>query len=86
MTRNDIVLDIDLLSADDDLKLATAIDTFLENQQLLGQACSEAISIMVRTTFGPSGQRQKSVVFEDKRMAESFFSFWLDQRDTITAS
>ncbi len=86
MTKNDIVLDIDLLSADDDLKLATAIDTFLEDQQALGQACSDAISVMVRTTFGPSGQRQKSVVFEDKTLAESFFSFWLDQRDTISAA
>ncbi len=86
MTRNDIVLDIDIRSADDDVKLATAIDVFLENHEALGQACSEAISVMVRTTFGPSGQRQKSVVFEDKRLAESFFSFWLDQRDTITAA
>lgn len=86
MTRTDIVLDIDIVSADDDMKLATAIDTFLEDQQAQGQACSEAISVMVRTTFGPSGQRQKSVVFEDKSLADSFFSFWLDQRDTISAA
>lgn len=81
----DIVLDIDLVGADDDLKLATAIDTFLANQEALGQACSEAISLMVRTSFGPAGQLQKSVVFEDKTLADSFFSFWMNQRDAVPA-
>ena len=76
----DIVLDVRLNSADEDVRLSEAIDSFLSLQALGGHADGFDLDLMVRTVFGPGGERLKQIIFQHHELANAFSSFWTNFR------
>ncbi len=72
----DIVLDVRLVSDDEDARLSAAIDSFVSMHEsgLHGDAFD--LDLMVRTVFGPGGERLKQIIFQQHDLAEAFHSFW----------
>jgi len=72
----DIVLDVELMNEDEDIRLSAAIDSFLSMQQSSAPAGGFDLDLMVRTVFGPGGERLKQIVFQQHDLAEAFHHFW----------
>ncbi|MFN7169293.1 MAG: hypothetical protein ACK4NV_19775 [Pannonibacter sp.] len=72
----DIVLDFELDGDDDDIRLSEAIDSFLTLQDSRAQEEAFDLDLMVRTVFGPGGERLKRLVFQQRDIANAFDSFW----------
>lgn len=72
----DIVLDFELDGEDADVQLSEAIDTFLTLQESAVRDAPFDLDLMVRTVFGPSGERLKRLVFQQREIANAFDSFW----------
>lgn len=72
----DIVLDFELDGDDDDIRLSKAIDSFLTLQDARAQEEAFDLDLMVRTVFGPGGERLKRLVFQRRDIANAFDSFW----------
>ncbi|MBA3067939.1 MAG: hypothetical protein FP825_05580 [Hyphomonas sp.] len=72
----DIVLDFELDSEDADVQLSEAIDTFLTLQESAVRDDPFDLDLMVRTVFGPGGERLKRLVFQQREIANAFDSFW----------
>ncbi|HRJ02725.1 MAG TPA: hypothetical protein PKV67_18440 [Hyphomonas sp.] len=68
----DFVLDVELMDEDEDVRLSEAIDTFVEIQSLR----AVDLDLMVRTVFGPGGERLKQLIFQQNDIAQAFHSFW----------
>lgn len=75
----DVIVDFDVASSDEDLRLAAVIDAFVEKQDALGSVDPSALDLMVRTAFGPAGERLKQLIFQSQEMAEAFCSFWMSE-------
>lgn len=72
----DIVLDLEMDGEDDDVRLSEAIDSFLNLQASRGRDNGFDLDLMVRTVFGPGGERLKQLVFQQRDIANAFRSFW----------
>lgn len=72
----DFVLDVELMNEDEDVRLAQAIDTFIEIQDRRAGSEGFDLDLMVRTVFGPGGERLKQLVFQRRDIAQAFNSFW----------
>jgi len=72
----DIVLDVALKNEDEDMRLSAAIDSFVTLQQSTGNAGAFDLDLMVRTVFGPGGERLKQIIFQQHDLAEAFNAFW----------
>lgn len=72
----DIVLDFELDGDEDDVRLSAAIDSFLMIQDSEDRADPFDLDLMVRTVFGPGGERLKRLVFQKVDIANAFDSFW----------
>jgi hypothetical protein len=72
----DIVLDVQLRSEAEDVRLAEALDSFVAMQAASPAAESFDLDLMVRTVFGPGGERLKQIVFQHHDLAQSFDTFW----------
>jgi hypothetical protein len=72
----DIVLDFELDGEDADVQLSEAIDTFLTLQESAVRDDPFDLDLMVRTVFGPGGERLKRLVFQQREIANAFDSFW----------
>lgn len=72
----DIVLDVELISEDEGVRLSEAIDSFLTLQEsgIRGEAFD--LDLMVRTVFGPGGECLKQLVFQSHDLADAFNVFW----------
>ena len=75
----DVIVDFDVASSDEDLRLAALIDAFVEKQDAMGQWDTASLDLMVRTAFGPAGERLKQLVFQSREMAEAFCNFWMTE-------
>lgn len=75
----DVIVDFDVASSDEDMRLAAVIDAFVEMQDATGQWDSTSFDLMVRTGFGPAGERLKQLIFQSREMAEAFCSFWMTE-------
>lgn len=76
----DIVLDVELSSEDEDVRLSAAIDSFLSLQDSGSPADGFDLDLMVRTVFGPGGERLKQIIFQQRDLANAFNSFWANFR------
>lgn len=76
----DFVLDVELSSEDEDVRLSAAIDSFvsLHDSGIRGEAFD--LDLMVRTVFGPGGERLKQIIFQQHELADAFTSFWVNFR------
>jgi hypothetical protein len=76
----DFVLDVQLSSEDEDVRLSAAIDSFvsLHDSGIRGEAFD--LDLMVRTVFGPGGERLKQIIFQQHELADAFTSFWVNFR------
>jgi hypothetical protein len=72
----DIVLDFELDGEDEDVRLSAAIDSFLMQHDSEDGGEPFDLDLMVRTVFGPHGQRLKRLVFQQRDIANAFDSFW----------
>jgi len=72
----DIVLDLQLKGAEDDLRLSEAIDTFLTLQESGARGDGFDLDVMVRTVFDPGGELVKQIIFQSHELADAFVSFW----------
>lgn len=75
----DVIVDFDIASSDEDMRLAALIDAFVEKQEALGQGGAASLDLMVRTAFGPAGERLKQLIFQSREMAEAFCAFWMTE-------
>ncbi|MFN3609440.1 MAG: hypothetical protein ACK4Y9_10280 [Hyphomonas sp.] len=75
----DVIVDFDIGSSDEDLRLAALIDAFVEKQEAMGQLDTAALELMVRTVFGPAGERLKQLIFQSREMADAFCAFWMTE-------
>jgi len=76
---SDVIVDFDITSSDEDLRLSAAIDAFVEMQDAMGQGDLASPELMVRTAFGPAGERLKQLIFQSAEMAEAFCAFWITE-------
>lgn len=76
----DIVLDVKLTSDAEDVRLSEAIDSFLSIQELGARSGDFDLDLMVRTVFGPGGERLKQIIFQHHELATAFDSFWTNFR------
>lgn len=74
----DVIVDFDVASSDEDMRLAALIDAFVEKQEAL-QGGAASFDLMVRTAFGPAGERLKQLIFQSREMAEAFCAFWMNE-------
>lgn len=81
---NDIVLDLDLGSPEEDALLSIVLDSFITEQ--LSHDLDEAPQMMVRTAFRPNGQMCKEVVFQSRKWADAFKSYWEVQKMQANAA
>lgn len=81
---NDIVLNLDLRSPEEDALLSATLDAFVTEQ--LARDIDECPQMMVRTAFRPSGEMCKEVVFQSQEWAEAFRVYWEDQKTQATAA
>jgi len=72
----DIVLDVELVSEDEGVRLSEAIDSFLALQDAGVRGDTFDLDLMVRTVFGPGGERLKQLVFQNHDLADAFSAFW----------
>lgn len=72
----DFVLDVELNSTDEDLRLSEAIDSFVTLHEAGFRAEGFDLDLMVRTVFGPGGERLKQIVFQQHELAHAFNAFW----------
>jgi hypothetical protein len=72
----EFILDVELNSEDEDVRLSAAIDSFvtLHDTGLRGDAFD--LDLMVRTVFGPGGERLKQIIFQQHDLADAFNAFW----------
>ena len=75
----DVIVDFDVASSDEDMRLTALIDTFVEMQDAMGQWDAASLDLMVRTAFGPAGERLKQLIFQSREMAEAFCAFWMTE-------
>jgi hypothetical protein len=75
---NDIVLDMDLGSPEEDALLSATLDAFITEQ--LARDIQEGPQMIVRTAFRPSGQMCKEIVFQNRKWADAFQLFWESQK------
>jgi len=81
---SDIVLDLDLGTPEEDALLSIVLDSFITEQ--LSSNVDEAPQMMVRTAFRPSGQMCKEVVFQSRKWADAFKSYWEVQKMQANAA
>lgn len=76
----EFILDVELHSEDEDVRLSAAIDSFvsLHDSGVRGDAFD--LDLMVRTVFGPGGERLKQIIFQQNELADAFTSFWVNFR------
>lgn len=74
-----VIVDFDVTSSEEDLRLSAMIDAFVEMQDANGSWDYSSLELMVRTTLGPAGERLKQLVFQSHEMAEAFCSFWMSE-------
>ncbi len=72
----DIVLDVRLGNDDEDARLSAAIDSFVAMHESGLRGDTFDLDLMVRTVFGPGGERLKQIVFQQHELAEAFNAFW----------
>lgn len=72
----DIVLDVALGSDDEDARLSAAIDSFVSMHESGFRGDAFDLDMMVRTVFGPGGERLKQIIFQQHELADAFNSFW----------
>jgi len=72
----DFVLDVELSSEDDDVRLSAAIDSFVSMHESGFRGDAFDLDLMVRTVLGPGGERLKQIVFQQHDLAHAFNSFW----------
>ncbi len=79
MSMSGVIVDFDVNSSEEDARLCALIDTFVEMQDSTGQWDAASLDLMVRTAFGPAGERLKQLVFQSQEMAEAFCAFWMSE-------
>ncbi len=72
----EVVLDVELADADEDVRLSEAIDSFIQIQGQRAGADNFDLDLMVRTVFGPGGERLKQLIFQQHDLAQAFGAFW----------
>lgn len=72
----DFVLDVELNSEDEDVRLSAAIDSFLSLHDTGARGEAFDLDLMVRTVFGPGGERLKQIIFQQHDLADAFNTFW----------
>ena len=87
MGMNDIVVDLDLGTPEEQALWEMAVDFFVG---LLD--CDENVSerdapdMMVHTAFKPNGRICKRLIFQDRTWADAFLDFWEEQKLLATAA
>lgn len=74
-----VIVDFDVNSSEEELRLSALIDTFVEMQDAMGQWDTSSLDLVVRTAFSPAGERLKQLIFESQEMAEAFCAFWMTE-------
>ncbi len=72
----DFVLDVELNSEDEDVRLSEAIDSFVSMHESGLRGDGFDLDLMVHTVFGPGGERLKQIIFQQHDIANAFNSFW----------
>lgn len=72
----DFILDVELKSADEDVRLSEAIDSFVTLNEAGFRGEGFGLELMVRTVFGPGGERLKQIVFQQPELGQAFNVFW----------
>ncbi len=72
----DFVLDVELNSEDEDVRLSEAIDSFVSMHEAGLRGDGFDLDLMVRTVFGPGGERLKQIIFQQHDIAHAFNTFW----------
>jgi hypothetical protein len=78
---NDIVVDLDLGTPEEQALWEMAVDFFVGLLDS-GEGVSEldAPDMMVRTAFKPNGHICKQLIFQDRTWADAFLDFWEEQK------
>lgn len=72
----DFVLDVELKGEEDDVRFSAAIDSFVSMHASGINGDMFDMDLMVRTVFGPGGERLKQIIFQQHDLTETFNSFW----------
>lgn len=72
----EVVLDVELMDEGEDVRLSEAIDSFIQMQGQRAGADGFDFDLMVRTVFGPGGERLKQLIFQKHDLAQAFDAFW----------
>ncbi len=73
------VLNIEVRSPDDDARLSQTIDAFIEADSLSSSRETGEPPLMVRSGFGPTGEKHKSLIFISSEAADAFLALWLSR-------
>jgi hypothetical protein len=84
---NDIVLDLDLGTPEEQALWEMAVDFFVNmlssNDNSAG---GDAPDMMVHTAFKPNGRISKKLIFQDRTWADAFARFWEEQKMQAAAA
>lgn len=86
MMMNDIIVDLNLTSPEEDAFLSTVLDSFVAQQLNDNHASGDGPEMMVRTAFTPNGDIRKKVIFQSPRWAEAFMAYWESQKMQANAA
>ncbi len=78
---NDIVVDLDLGTPEEQVLWELAVDFFvglLDSDENISEA--DAPDMMVHTAFKPNGRMSKQLIFQDRTWADAFLDFWEEQK------
>ncbi len=73
----EFILDVELHSEDEDARLSAAIDSFVSLHDSGVRSDAFDLDLMVRTVFGPGGERLKQIIFQQNELADAFSTFWV---------
>ncbi|MEX1250367.1 MAG: hypothetical protein WEA77_04140 [Hyphomonas sp.] len=73
----EFILDVELHSEDENARLSAAIDSFVSLHDSDVRSDAFDLDLMVRTVFGPGGERLKQIIFQQHELADAFSTFWV---------
>ena len=56
--------------------LSSVLDSFLNKHASPSSAHADVPELMVRTAFTPDGEISKKLIFQDRKWADAFVSYW----------
>ena len=77
---SEIVVNLNLSTAGEDELLSSALDAFLSKHSEDVPTQTDMPQLMVRTAFTPDGEISKKLIFQNRKWAEAFVTYWEKQK------